>query len=170
MVLAGRAFPAGTLPATISLGGLAGLVIPGFPFLSIVRGMEILVRGSLYRSGYELFYTALPPADKRAVKSLIDVGADRTGDAVGAACVSLMLLLAPGRYGPILALASGISVIALLLAARLQRGYLHALEKSLKERAIELDPALVEDSVTRSVLMRSIAMPPPAIPVQARAT
>ena len=61
--------------------------------------MEILVRGSLYRTAYELFYAAISPADKRAVKSLIDVGADRTGDAVGSAGVSLMLVLAPGRYG-----------------------------------------------------------------------
>ena len=114
------------------------------------------MRGSLYRSAYELFYTAVAPADKRAVKSLIDVGADRAGDAVGSAGVSLMLVLAPGRYGPILALASAMSMIALLLAVRLRRGYLQALEKSLVERAIELDPIMVEDSATRSVLMRSV--------------
>ena len=49
-------------------------------------------------------------------------------------------------------------MIALLLATRLRRGYLHALEKSLVERAIELDPSLVEDSATRSVLMQSVEL------------
>ena len=84
------------------------------------------------------------------MKSLIDVGADRAGDAVGSAGVSLMLVLAPGRYGPILALAGGISAIAVLFAARLRGGYLRSLEKSLVDRAVELDPSLVEDSATHS--------------------
>ena len=53
-----------------------------------------------YRSAYELFYTAVAPADKRAIKSLIDVGADRAGDAVGAAGVSLMLVAGAGTLWP----------------------------------------------------------------------
>jgi hypothetical protein len=163
---AGLAATAGTLPVSISLGSLAALLLPGFPLLGAVRGVEILVRGSLYRSAYELFYTAIAPADKRAVKSLIDVGADRVGDAVGSAGVSLMLVLAPGRYGPILALACGVSVLAVFLAARLRGGYLHALEKSLVDRAIELDPSLVEDSATRSVLMQSVEMALPRLAEQ----
>ena len=100
------------------------------------------------------------------MKSLIDVGADRAGDAVGSAGVSLMLVLAPGRYGPILALASGISAIAVLLAARLRGGYLRSLEKSLVDRAVELDPSLVEDSATHSVLMRSVEMGLPPFAVE----
>jgi hypothetical protein len=158
---AGVALTAGALPAAISLGSVTGLLFPGFPTLTVIRAMEILTRGSLYRSAYELFYTAVPADDKRAVKSLVDVGADRAGDAMGSAGVSLMLVLAPGHYNLILALASGISMIALLLALRLRRGYVRGLEKSLVERAIEIDPSLVEDS-TYSVLMRSIEMPVPS--------
>jgi AAA family ATP:ADP antiporter len=159
---AGLAVTAGTLPVSISLGSLAGLWLPGFPALCGIRASEILVRGSLYRTAYELFYAAISPADKRAVKSVIDVGADRAGDAIGAAGVSLMLALAPGRYGPILALSCGVSAAAVILAARLRPGYLHALEKSLVDRAVEIDPSLVEDSATRSVLMQSVAMGLPA--------
>jgi hypothetical protein len=154
----GLAPTAGSLPACISLGGLAGVLFPAFPILAAIRGTEILVRGSLYRSAYELFYTMIPPADKRAVKPLIDVGADRAGDAVGSAGVSLMLVLAPGRYGPILALAAAVSATAVLVAARLRAGYLHALEKSLVDRAVEIDPSLVEDAATRSILMQSVQM------------
>lgn len=160
---AGLAVSAGALPGATSLGSLASLLIPGFPALSVVRAIEILMRGSLYRSAYELFYTAVAPADKRAVKSLIDVGADRAGDAVGSAGVSLMLVLAPGRYGPILALASAVSVVAMLFANRLRGGYVRALEKSLVDRAVELDPSLIEDSATRTVFMRSIEMRPPRL-------
>jgi MFS family permease len=156
---AGLTVTAGTLPVSISLGSLLGLLLPGFPPLTVVRGTEILMRGSLYRSAYELFYTAIAPAEKRAVKSLIDVGADRMGDAVGSAGVTLMLVLAPGRYGPILALAAGVSMLALLLVSRLQRGYIHALEKSLVERGIELDPTLIDNPLTGSALLQSIALP-----------
>src|SRR5262249_18353197 len=47
-------------------------------------------------------------------------------------------------------------------------GYVRALEKSLVNRAVEIDPSLVEDSVTRSVLMRSAVMEhrAPASPLQ----
>src|SRR5581483_9964901 len=119
---AGLAISAGTQPASVAIASIAGVVFPGFPFLAGTRGMEILMRGSFYRSAYEMFYTAVPPADKRAVKPLIHVGADRAGDAVGSAGVNLMLVLAPGRYSAILALSSAVAGIALLLAARLRRG------------------------------------------------
>jgi hypothetical protein len=46
-------------------------------------------------------------------------------------------------------------LIALLFANRLRRGYLQALEKSLVERAVELDPSMIEDSATRTIFMQS---------------
>ena len=49
----------------------------------MARGGESVFRGSLFRTGYELFFTPIPPHDKRAAKSIIDVGFDRLGDAVG---------------------------------------------------------------------------------------
>jgi MFS family permease len=167
---AGLAKTTGSLPAITSLGSLTALFLPGFPLIAGVRAVEIVMRGSLYRSSYELFYTAVAPGDKRAVKSLIDVGADRAGDAVGSAGVGLMLVLAPGRHGPILGLACIMSVIALLLARRLRRGYLDALEKSLVERAIDLDPSLIDDSATRSVFMQSIEMKFPDLATHVPAT
>ena len=59
-------------------------------------------------------------------------------------------------------------MIALLFAVRLRRRILHALEKSLVERAIELDPSLVEDSATRSVLMQSVETALPSFAIEAR--
>ncbi len=170
---AGLAGAAGILPGAVSVGSLLNALFPGFNLLTGVRGMETVIRGSVYRSSYELFYTAVAPGDKRAAKSLIDVGVERVGDGVAAGTVSLLLVLSPGRYRPILFAAAGISMIALFLASRLHKGYVQALEKSLFERAVELDPALVGDSTTRSVLMRSVETsrslfiptpPPPAAP------
>jgi hypothetical protein len=152
----GLAASASTLPVTVAAGSLAALFIPGFRVLSGVRGMEILIRGSLFRSAYELFFTAVAPPEKRAVKSIIDVGVDRMGDAVGAGLVGLFLFFAPGQYNGILLSVFACSVVAFLLAMRLRNGYVSALEKSLVERAVELDPALLEDSTTRSVLMQTV--------------
>jgi len=152
---AGLAASACVLPGTLALGSLASALFPGFKFLSGVRGAEILARGSVFRSAYELFFMALAPSDKRAIKSFLDVGIDRMGDAVGAGGISVLLVLAPGRYGAILVTAAACAALALVLATRLQRGYLHALENSLVGRAIEIDPSMVDDSATRSVLLRS---------------
>ena len=58
-----------------------------------VRGGETVFRGSLFRTGYEVFYTPVPPDEKRAAKSLIDVGFDRLGDALGGGLISLVILL-----------------------------------------------------------------------------
>ncbi len=160
---AGLAASAGALPAAVSLGSLLTAFFPGFSLLSGVRGMETVIRGSVYRSAYELFYTAVAPGEKRAAKSLIDVGVERLGDLLGAGTVSLLLVLSPRRYSLILFASAGISAIALSLAARLNRGYIHALEKSLIERAVELDPSLVDDSTTLSVLMRSVEIPRPPL-------
>jgi hypothetical protein len=84
------------------------------------------------------------------------------GDAIGAGAVSLFLALVPGHYGGILAAAGACSVVALGLAFHLRTGYVQALEKSLVNRAIELDPAMVEDVTTRSILMQTVVMQGPA--------
>jgi hypothetical protein len=169
----GLAASAGTLPASIAAGSVLAFLTPGFPALAAVRGLEILTRGSVFRAAYELFYTAVAPAEKRAVKSVIDVGVDRLGDAIGAGAVSVFLFLTPARYGGILLSATVAAGVALALAIRLRTGYLVALEKSLLNRAVELDPALIEDGTTRSVLMKTAAPrrqpTAPSIPVAAAA-
>jgi len=155
---AGLASSAAVLPGMAAAGSLGALFVPGFSGLCAVRGTEALLRGSIFRSAYELFYTAIAPPEKRAIKPVIDVGVERLGDAVGAGIVSLLLSSSQGRYGAILAGACFCSAVAFLLAMRLQGGYQRALEKSLVNRAIEVDPSMVEDSLTRSVMLRSIVV------------
>ena len=152
---AGLAASVRVLPGTIALGSLASALIPGFKLLSGVRGAEILTRGSVFRSAYELFFISLASAEKRAVKSFLDVGMDRMGDTLGAGGVSLLLVLAPGRSGAILVTAGACAALAFVLSTRLQDGYIRALENSLVGRAIEIDPAMADASVTRSVFLRS---------------
>ena len=50
--------------------------------LIAARGGESVFRGSLFRTGYEIFYTPIPSDEKRAAKSIIDVGFDELSMAV----------------------------------------------------------------------------------------
>ena len=154
----GLAATTGTPSIAVLVGGIAGLIAPGLPSLVAVRGSETIFRGALFRSAYELFYTPMPPAERRAAKSLIDVGVDRFGDAMGGGVIQLVLiLLAPAsQYAALLAVAIGCACIALFLARRLNRGYIQTLERSLLNRALELDFSDVEDLTTRTVMMRTI--------------
>ena len=91
------------------------------------------------------------------MKSIVDVGIDRTGEIVGAIIIQRLLRIPqPGQTTVLLSLAMGCAGIALLFSSRLTRGYAEALEKSLLSRAVELDLANVEDPITRATMLRTI--------------
>lgn len=145
-------------PATIVAGSLGAALAPGLAGATIARGSEQVIHNSLFRSAYELFYTSVPPAEKRSVKPLIDVGFERLGDMTGAAISRGLLWLAPGAAHPaMLAVAAGAGLLGIWIARRLDRGYVAALERSLRDRAVELKIEDVEDNTTRSTLIRTIA-------------
>ena len=132
----GLAVTTGTPSLALLLTGIAGLVAPGLQSTMVARGGESIFRGSLFRSGYELFYTPIPAAEKRAAKSIIDVGFDRLGDAVGGGVIRLLLVVLPAAQ-QLPAMLSGavlFSLLALVVASRLNRGYMHTLERSLLNR------------------------------------
>jgi hypothetical protein len=147
-----------TLPSTILGGSIFAILIPGLPAVGILRGLESVLRSSLFRSGYELLYTPIPKEKKRATKTVIDVGFDRMGDAVGAVLTKLVLLLgAAAARSILLVLAAGFGIGAVLIIRRLQRGYVKALEESLLKRAVDLDLSEVKDSTTRLTVMQTMS-------------
>jgi AAA family ATP:ADP antiporter len=153
----GLAVSAGTPSFALFAGSIGGLLAPGFESAAAARGGESIFRGSLYRAGYELFYTPIPVAEKRAAKSLIDVGVDRFGDALGGGVVQVVILFAPAaQYNIILFAIIACSALALAVASRLNRGYVHTLERSLLNRAVELDLSEIEDLTTRTVMLRTL--------------
>ena len=54
-------------------GGIGGLIAPGLGSVLAARAGESVLRSSLFRSGYELFYTPIQAEEKRAAKDR-DVG------------------------------------------------------------------------------------------------
>jgi hypothetical protein len=115
-----------------------------------------VLRGSLFKVGYEIFFTPIQPQDKRAAKSIIDVGFDRLGDAVGAAVVAILLRVSLGEPSRELLVAAVVcSGLALFAARRLNRGYIQTLEQNLMHRAVELDLEDVTDLTTRTAMLRT---------------
>ena len=156
----GLGLTASTPSIALTAGGLVGLLLPGLAGALIARTGESVLRGSLFRTGYEIFYTPIPAEEKRAAKSIIDVGFDRLGDAVGGVLVRLLLLLpATQHYGAILLSAVACSVVAIVVARRLSTGYIQTLERSLLDRAVELDLSDVEDITTRTAVIRTLRTP-----------
>lgn len=146
----------GGLPVVNSVMAGAGLLFPGFPVFATARAAEYTLRGSLFRSGYELLYTPIAPAEKRAAKTLIDVATDKAGDALGAGIIQALLYFA-GTYLPneLLGLTLATSISAAWLAGRLDNKYTGALEQRLLDHAIDIDPRDIHDSTTMSAVLRT---------------
>ena len=151
-----------TLPASVAGAAVLTLFSPGIALLTFSRGMELVLRGSLFRSGYELFYTPMPQAEKRSAKSVIDIGSDRLGDGLAAGVVQAMLVL-PVTTGVtcILVLTAVLGSVAAWLAFRLDKAYGVVLGKNLVENAVDLRHIVVEDQSTRPQANPTILPEPP---------
>jgi ATP:ADP antiporter, AAA family len=157
-----------SLPLGVGTGALGALLIPVFPMFALIRSLEFVLRGSLFRSAYELLYTPVLPAEKRAAKTIVDVACDRAGDALGGGIAQLLLWLGP------LFITSELLGVALVLAAagvwvslKLDAAYSGLVQQRLVDRAVEFDLADIKDSTTRSVLIRipaAASAPMPAPP------
>jgi hypothetical protein len=157
----GLAFTSATPSIALFAGSVGALIAPGFEGAIVARGSESVFRGSLFRAGYEVFYTPMPVAERRAAKSLIDVGFDRFGDAIGGAAIRFILLLVPSvQHQAIVSLTLVSSAAAIVVASRLTRGYVQTLERSLRDRALELDLSRGEDLTTRETMQTLLSAVP----------
>jgi ATP/ADP translocase len=126
------------LPVAYFAGVLSFFAVPGIAGLVLLRGLETTTRGSIYRSGYEVCFTPVSVRQKRASKTIIDVGVDRFGELVAALLLQAILIagLAQPQYW-ILAGGCALSIGVVLLIRRLGRLYLHALKTSLVAQSKE---------------------------------
>lgn len=165
-----------TLGLALVAGAGSALAVPAFGMIASIRALELILRGSFFRSGYELFFTPIPPQDKRAVKTVIDVGCDRFGDALGAGALQLLLLLGP-MYArvEILLVTIGLAAASVWITKRMDSAYVGVLEKGLLNRAIELDLSDIHDSTTMSAVLntaplRTVDKPATPVPTPQTAT
>ena len=149
----------GVLPMSVFGGAVGNLLLPGLGLSMFARGSEAVLRSSLFRSGYELLYTPVPQEEKRAAKPIIDVVVERVGDLGGGLLIQLALLLSGSAGVYVLTILTvWIAAFELFFAARLNRGYVEALEHSLRHRAGEIDLTSIQDRTTRDTLMRTIGI------------
>lgn len=169
----GIARSAALLPAGVSVGAVGGLLFPGLLPLLLARGAEIVLRNSVFRGAYELLFTPVPPAEKRATKLLVDVGAARLGDVAGGILIQTTLLVAAAWAGGVLlTLTILLALVALVVARRLHRGYVSALARNLVQHADQVSPSSGEDAGTLLQTAGGFDLsqlrwptPPPASPV-----
>jgi hypothetical protein len=145
-------------PFTVALFAVLALVSPQLWTVVLLRGGEAVTRNSLYRSAYELFYTPLPTAKKRATKTLIDVGVDRVGTTLGSLALLAIVHLGTDLATRTVLIASiAMAAFAWLVAARLHDGYVSALASSLKSGVVALADDEAEDLTTKKTLAETTA-------------
>ena len=143
---------ASTLPMGVIAGGLVTLGWPGITTAAIARGTEMVFRNSLYRSAYEPLFTAIPPRQRRAAKTVIDVGFDRAGDLLSGSILGLQSagILASWPVQWAIALAA----VGLVLARVIRVGYRDLLRRNIQLELVAIDPS--QEILSESVVISSI--------------
>ena len=122
-------------PAIALLGLVAAISLPSLIVFALLRGGMMVVENSLYRSGYELLYTAVPPEQKRSAKILIDLGCDRLGTATGSVIAMIIVAIVALSSGGTLLLgtASVTTLGCLALLIKLRRDYIDSLALRIRD-------------------------------------
>ncbi len=124
------------LPGFLCLGGLVAAALNFLWSATLLRGGQMVLGNSLFRSAFEQLYSPLPGALKRPTKALIDVGGDRLGDILGGGLIILLLWLLPALPPGLLFLLAVLAAVAMLwLLGRLSGGYVEQLGARLQDGA-----------------------------------
>ena len=132
-----------SLPAGVGFASVIALLFQVWPVIAVARGIDAVLRGSFFRSGYELLFVPMDAAERRRMKTFLDVTCDRAGETLGALMVQVLLFtstrfLAGELLGLVIALAGG----ALWFGRRLDRLYLGVIEQQLVKHA-EFTPVIL---------------------------
>ncbi len=153
------------LPFGVGVGSVVAVFFPVTPVFATVRFTEYVLRGSVFRSGYELLFSALSPAEKRRVKTFLDVACDRAGDALGAGLVQLLLLVGGSSFlvSELLGVVLVMVAASIWIGERLDARYLRTIEQRLVDHAAE--NGLVGLSEFGAPTIVSMELPSVAVPV-----
>jgi ATP/ADP translocase len=143
--------------AVVGATAVLGFALP-MPVGGILsRGLDLVVRGSTFRAGYEMLYTPLAEATKRSAKSVIDVAIDCAGKGAGAMLILLLVSIAP--LHPLVsvnAFAAAVAIGEFVIARRLQAEYVSALAGGLRRQSADLEQA-VDYSMTDFTVVGTMA-------------
>jgi ATP:ADP antiporter, AAA family len=120
------------LPGVVVAGGALALVAPGWLALTALRGVDAIVRSSLFRGAYELLFVPMDARTRNRVKAVLDVICDRVGEAAGSGIVQVVLLAGLAATTSLLLTAAiALAVIAFHVGQRFGPLYLDLIEREL---------------------------------------
>jgi hypothetical protein len=130
-----------TLPVGLSTSTALALITQASPFIVITRGIEAVLRGSWFRSGYELLFVPMAPDEKRHTKTFLDVTCDRAGDALGAMVVQASLaaavsvvVYAEHQRSVLLAIVLVMAAAGIVLSRRVDKLYIGVVASRLADQ------------------------------------
>jgi HEAT repeat protein len=131
------------LPLLTLAGGFGVFAVPALGAAFVLKGFDGVLRHSMHKTTTELLYLPLEESSRSRAKPVIDLLAQRGGQAV--ASVALLVVAAAG--GSLRVLAAAVIVLAgawLALAIRMGKPYLDSFRASLKRGRIDADIDLPE--------------------------
>ena len=148
-----RRFGLGGAMAVLPLGVIAtgGVALLSWRIWTVllVRGVQSVMEGGMFRSAFELLYTPLPARLKRPIKPWSDGAARSVGSMAAAGLVLFLLCVLPDEGGGVVvALSIATSGLMLWLVLHAQRSYVAELGDSLRTGGVRLVPEDVEDATT----------------------
>lgn len=140
------------LPLGIIFGGVITFFLRTLMTITVLRGAANMLTNAFFGPGYELLFTPISPADKRASKILIDVGANRMGNMLGGLMI-MGLLLIPGPMNSFILLTVMVMAGAMaMLIFLLNRGYISQLANNLRSGAVNADNMEIRDKTTQGTV------------------
>ncbi|MEQ8662457.1 MAG: Npt1/Npt2 family nucleotide transporter [Gammaproteobacteria bacterium] len=147
-----------TMPVIVFACGLLNVFTLKLWTVVLLRGGQMVVQNSFFRSAFELLYTPLPPMRKRPTKSIIDVASDRLGDVIGGGIVLGLLALVPQLPSVVvIVVALAVALVTLVVVGHLYRGYVAQLADNLRDGVVSLADDEIVDATTRQTLAEASA-------------
>lgn len=148
------------LPAVVLVFGTLALVVPGYATLVLLRGAELVIVCSLFRSGYEHLFSSVSAIERRGAKVVVDAGFGRAGEALVGALVlaghhTFDVRIAATHPAPFVLAAMVASAGAAVVAWRLDRSFRRELQSQMGSTS-----AIVVQDPSGSMLSQPIDLPP----------
>jgi len=136
-----------SLPAAVGTVGAVALLIPVWPLLVVLRGVDSVLHNSIFRSGYELLFVPMDFGTRRRTKTVLDVVCDRIGEAAGSALVQVVVMVGVFSLLPtLLTLTVVTAAAAFWVGRRLGPLYLNLVEHELVKYQDAPQFSLVSDA------------------------
>jgi hypothetical protein len=130
--------------------------------IALARGIDSVMRRSLFRSPYELLFVAMDPRTRHRAKAMLDVICARAGEALGSGIVQALLLSGVGSTARgLLILASAFAAASFWWGRRLGPLYLRSIGDQLQKYEGTRDVSVVSETGWTLLKVPTAVVSPP---------